>query len=970
MPKFHLQIMPLVNANNDYHIELDGIPYNEHESYSQVNSIFFSNKYGSVLIKGYFDLSNKNIPSLIIINKLSLELSKQLLKTMIYNFCKYKQEIEFNFTYDDIKLIQNIEQLLIKEYNCSIDYNRRKIMLKMDEIKNINILNKIERNVEDDDQSIDSYYLNILKSRQKIKNIDENNIQFQINKINTNINNENVQNQIINDENIIDDSLNNVEMEDYQKYVNPFISEKAEEKKIETVSDLNVNANVGMEMDIGIRNNNKNYIKTKDIAEINKFGYNKEGNFMNEIKNPNIKNRLKKLISSGASLMKKNIKTNMLNSLNINGLYLLLNKNLDKNGNNYSFIVKKLSLNKEISNNNNDKDLSDYKRLIFNNYIDIFDNIVKNKKSNIDINDYTHIILTYINQIQNKIDEMEKNQNQNFIGNNNNIIIEKYKKIISTLKLFCILFLNCFIYKPENQYVNDANLFSNSFSDKVMSYRKRLLIEWCVDEQRSKLEKNMSKINLNNENNIKLNYEKLYSYGQIKKNIDNNTNDNNSKKMSLFMRAKMANNVEKISKNNMYYFTGYNALHNEKNRQFRDIFIDKYNNDWISFLVQSLLYEEKRQEYIVYSIELLSKHINTMNNSAKPTITVNNSTVYDIQFILLKLYEQYLKGNINEQIKYLKMLSYSCNITQDNSSDHFIHYIICSTLLKILPVIFPKYDGINHEITDKIFIKKITYNLLIQTFEELLINSSDINDANSDHNLIYENYIYAIKLISLSFLNKKIKNKLIDDLINKMNVFSDSNSLNYMEENNDLLLTEHQKYLLLGYINNSLCSWKNAYNNFISAKEYKYALDACINYGMEQIKQFRESTDFKEIFLRLNEIKKNMPILFVDIYQIIFLFIQYMSENKNNSFGIDDVIYLLEEFSSKEKYLCQDLIDDDTKGIIIDLLYKLLIKINKEKIATGNCELIEKKYVKTNTMMNMMNNTFMDNIKFKNNIFC
>ena len=968
MPKFHLQIMPLVNVNNDYHIELDGIPYNEHESYSQVNSIFFSNKYGSVLIKGYFDLSNKNIPSLIIINKLSLELSKQLLKTLIYNFCKYKQEIEFNFTYDDIKLIKNIEQLLIKEYNCSIDYNRRKIMLKMDEIKNINILNKIMTNVEDEDQSIDSYYLNILKSRQKIKNIDENNIQFQINKINTNINNENVQNQIINDENIIDDSLNNVEMEDYQKYVNPFISEKTEEKKIETVSDLN--ANVGMEMDIGIRNINKNYIKTKDITDMNKFEYNKEGNFLNEIKNPNIKNRLNNLISNGASLMKKNIKTNMLNSLNINGLYLLLNKNSDKYGNNYSFIVKKLSLNNAISNN--DKDLSDYKRLIFNNYIDIFDNIFKNKKSNIDINDYTHIILTYINQIQNKVDEMEKNQNQNSIGNNNNnnIFIEKYKKIISTLKLFCILFLNCFIYKPESQYVNDANLFSNSFSDKVMSYRKRLLIEWCVDEQRSKLEKNMSKINLNNENNIKLNYEKLYSYGQIKKNIDNNTNDNNSKKMSLFMRAKMANNVEKISKNNMYYFTGYNALHNENNRQFRDIFVDKYNNDWISFLVQSLLYEEKRQDYIVHSIELLSKYINTMSNSAKPTIIVNNSTVYDIQFILLKLYEQYLKGNINEQIKYLKMLSYSCNITRDNSSDHFIHYIICSTLLKILPVIFPKYEGINHDITDKIFIKKITYNLLIQSFEELLINSSDINDVNIDNNLIFENYIYAIKLISLSFLNKKIKNKLIDDLINKLNAFSDSNSLNYIEENNHLLLTEHQKYLLLGYINNSLCSWKSAYNNFISAKEYKYALDACINYGMEHMKKFGESTDFKEIFLRLNEIKKNMPILFVDIYQIIFLFMQYMSENKQNSFGIDDIIYLLEEFSSKEKYFCQDLIDDNTKGIIIDLLYKLLIKINKEKIATGNCELIEKKYVKTNTMMNMMNNTFMDNIKFKNNIFC
>ena len=41
-------------------------------------------------------------------------------------------------------------------------------------------------------------------------------------------------------------------------------------------------------------------------------------------------------------------------------------------------------------------------------------------------------------------------------------------------------------------------------------------------------------------------------------------------------------------------------------------------------------------------------------------------------------------------------------------------------------------------------------------------------------------------------------------------------------------------------------------------------------------------------------------------------------------------IKLLKYRDVKEKYFCQDLIDDDTKGIIIDLLYKLLIKINKE----------------------------------------
>ena len=304
------------------------------------------------------------------------------------------------------------------------------------------------------------------------------------------------------------------------------------------------------------------------------------------------------------------------------------------------------------------------------------------------------------------------------------------------------------MYKPENEYINNPNLFTHSFSDQVMSYRKRLLIEWCVDEQKNKIEKKFPNINIiNDDKDIKTKYEKLYSFGQIKKNIDKD----NNKKISLFMRAKMSNNNEKISKNNMYFFTGYNSLHGENNRQFRDIFIDKYNNDWLSFFIQSLLYEEKRDNYIVYSIELLTKNINKMKDNAKPIININNTMVYDINFVLLKLYENYIKGNINEQIKYLKMLSYSCIINKNNSSDHFIQYIICSILLKILPIIFPKDDQLDQEITDKIFIKKMTYNLLLKIIEELLINTP-IN--------AYDNYAQVIKLILLSFLSNKEKNKL------------------------------------------------------------------------------------------------------------------------------------------------------------------------------------------------------------------
>ena len=937
MPKFHLQILPFINANNDYHIEIDNIPYDENEIYSQCNNIFFSNKYGSIRIKGYFNLLNKNIPSLIIINKLYIEISKQILNACIYNFTKYKLDIEFNFSYDDIKYIKTIEKDLINEYNCRIDYNNKKIYILLKEIKNIDLINKINGYFEKDG-SLDDNYIKFLKSRKKIKNIDDDKIlQFHFDNIlSNNINDENKQNENIEE---IDETFNNIEMEDISKFENPFItitSEKIEEKKIDTLTEFN--------LDKDITNNNKNYIKFSDLKNMYNLKYKNEEEYINKILNPNIKNEVKKLISNGGLFMKKNIKTNILNSININGFYILLNNNNEKFGNNLT--LNKLILNNDISNNVDN--LSDYQKIIFDNYINILDNSMINKKNKkLDINDYTYIILSFINNIQNRIDDIEKRQIDNY-----DKCIDKYKVIVSTLKLFSILFLNCFMLKQEKEYINDQNLFTNSFSDKVMSYRKRLLIEWCIDEQKNKMVKNIAKIKVD-ESNIKSNHEKLYSFGQIKKNIDNN------KKMSLFMRAKMANNNEQISKNNMYYFTGYNPLYGENKRRFKDIFVDKYNNDWLSFLVQSLLYEEKRDEYIVYSIELLSKYIDNMNNAAKPIININNTFIYNINFILLKLYENYIKCDIEEQIKYLKMISYSCNLTNNTSSDHFIQYIICSTLLKIISLIFPKYKEINREITDKIFIKKITYDLLNKSVEDILINAPIINN-----NQIPDSYAQAIKLISLSFLNNKTKNKLINNIISKINIPLEL--LNTIEENNPLLLTENQKYSLLGYIYNSLCLWKSSYNSFISAKEYKYSLDACINYAIAEIKLYNDKTDFKEIFLRLNEIEKKMPSLFVDIYQIFYLFIRYMSEN---NLKINNILNLLKEISSKDKYICNDLIDDDIRGIIIDLLYKLLIKINNEKVAIGNSELISENYVKINTELNMMLNALNDNIKYKNKIF-
>ena len=93
-----------------------------------------------------------------------------------------------------------------------------------------------------------------------------------------------------------------------------------------------------------------------------------------------------------------------------------------------------------------------------------------------------------------------------------------------------------------------------------------------------------------------------------------------------------------------------------------------------------------------------------------------------------------------------------------------------------------------------------------------------------------------------------------------------------------------------------------------------------------------------------------------------------MSDEKYNF--RDNNIEIFNKLNEKGKYLCNDLIDDDAKGIIIDLLYKKLIEINQaNKVAIGNCELIDEHYVKMDTELNMLSNAFNDIIQLKNKIF-
>ena len=148
--------------------------------------------------------------------------------------------------------------------------------------KNINIkeiIGKIEEKKEES-VNLNNNYENF---RKKIKDIDNEEIDFGINNINVNKNDENIVNQNnINKNNEMDNSSDNIEIGEYNsKLGNIFthISEKTEEAKLETYSEINQN----------IPKVKKDYIKITDIN--NNLEFNKDDqNYLSKIQNPKIKN--------------------------------------------------------------------------------------------------------------------------------------------------------------------------------------------------------------------------------------------------------------------------------------------------------------------------------------------------------------------------------------------------------------------------------------------------------------------------------------------------------------------------------------------------------------------------------------------------------------------------------------------------------------------------------------------------------
>ena len=726
-------------------------------------------------------------------------------------------------------------------------------------------------------------------------------------------------------------------MEEKEGLKNPFLFINPEEEQEE---------NKEKEEKEEIITKKNDYIKMKNM---NKFIFPLNKNVQNKL--------IYKYLSKNNKIMNENLSNNYSLSINSNIIFSNIKSSSSKNNNKIDIVeFKNIFFNEEL------KDLKEsYQNNVILNFVNL---LINNKKydDNNSINKYTILVLSLIKNIKKEIIDLKKNNINNEMKLN--YYIQRLQKIISSLKLFHILFLNCFLADNDiNKNNFDENeLFDNFFSLKVQTMRKKLLIEWCIEEEKEYLKKK-DLVNKNKELKKGLLSKQIISFGQIKTAINSNN------KKNIFINSKLSN-LDKSNKIFSYF------INKQKKSNISKTFIlyepnkngDNIKNNWISFLLQSLLYIENSNDYITKSIKLIESKIGEMNNFSKPyiPIKINNESknVYQLDYLLLKIYEKVIDGkglkDISDIEKYINMLSYN-NVFNNNNSDNFTQYIILYLLISAFDNIFPKSNNNN------ILIKK-HYFLLNQILEEILCIT------NNEENL---NLILIIKLLHTSRINNKLKQKILIDIIchNHIGSIQDFWKLYDNEKENISFINEETKEEINGinYINEN--NWKEAYKCFLKSKKYKISIIAFINYFNDLIKEEKDinEIDFNEIYNDLNKIKNEASFLFIDFYKDFYQFIYFMANKEKCNY--EDIIdlfkkYIYEYNNNNDKDKEQILyLDGKIHRIIIKLLYQLLLlkdKQNNELILGGDEGFIKLNNILFEDKKVLLSDIFNDIIEHKN----
>ena len=934
-----------IQINKDIKILIEGKDFMGNEEYREVKNIQFTSKNGIISIEGLFDLSNKQISDLIKLDYLTVSFSKELIKSFKLQFDDPKISLVFYLSKDTLDIIKtNINKLKRKYRNFDTDY-KTYIKFTLSDFINVNILsflqgikNNNNENISNVDDISSIHNKDISEGEKKgkkgkRKKYDSSNL------INNSIEDEEEEIKIVKEEDEEEEIMNPF-LQHFQKKEEEEIKEKVQKgdnflKKINYIKIMDLDK-CSFPPKMKIENNTiNNYIKEKDAQLINKI--------------------------------RDKINNNYFMTININNIYPLLKIDVNKN---QSLTIKRIPFNEELmdlrQNYINDI-LLNFTIILFNN------NKFNNKEDPMSINDYTFVVLSLIKNIENIIIDTKKNSNNNNENNKKYMYyIQRLEKIVSSLKLFHILFLNCFITN-ENNVVNHEELYDNFSSQKVQTMRKKLLIEWCMSEEKKYITEN-DLINTNESVNKSIISKQIISFGQIKTAIKVNNNN----KKNIFINAKLSNltkednntngafsyYVNKQKKiNNIYKsFISYEAFKNN----------DPIKNSWVSFFLQSLLYIENSNEYITKSIKLIDEKIKDMNDKSKPIIKIddndNNKEILKLNYLLLKIYENLMeninKGKDKDIIDCIRMLSNN-NLFKTNNSDHFIQYIILFLLNEVINIYFQNND---------LKLNKRLYILLTTIISEILSCNNDKNEEENEKNKI-SNIILIIKLLHCIKISNKSKQKIFVDIITKQNFEKIEKFWEIFggdDENKDIsFIDDELKEYINGIYYMNKCDWYNAYKCFLKSKNYDYCMNAYINHFFCLLSEKNiKDIDFEEIINNLDEIKEIDPESFIDFYEDFYQIISFIVNKDKDNWDFEDIINMLNAYI-KEYYDENKIIylNEKNHRMIIKLLYKVLLNKNEQDntLILGG----EESYIKLNNVLfedknGLLNDVLKDIIEHKN----
>ena len=960
------------NVARELTIYVNNQLYNEGLNYSNVRQIRFENTFGYIILQGFFNISNIDLYHCLTLDDMSVKFTPQIQQCCTYQFTEPTIIICFFLNERYEKLLNENQNILINLNGDIVGDNRKILEIKLNSFSNINIQQLIEKEEQrkihertnfiqdekiilDNDQSISNNFGGNIINTNRIQE----NVNFRFMDKDDNLSNQNIQNL----------NYNNREKEYNFNFNNPKQNSKFfhfDETNINTFNindkienDEEMNDDINQVDEFQINNDFISFDDTKNFHLCEKINEIVDKNNLNDIEKKEDKSVRRNISINGNCLI--TVKKNDI--INLKEEQLLPNNDLDIRNDEYkhSTITKYISLYEEILNNKkiNSNNIDNLKKSNESNMIidDSNQNINENKINKMTVNDYTILIFRYISELENKKIQLINELNSNNDNNNKlllNNFIYRLEREISVLKLFSILFLNCFYSIDVSNNMENIN----SENKNVQKIRRKKLTEWLIETQKKNY--NLKKEKMKNSHfhdkiilalkngqiidsikECKLN--NMPMLGLLISQMNNKTKTDNFKQTLLTVSGKIIFN-EKIDK--IFLLLGQSSENQS------DIFIKDCN--WYNLLIQICIFSVEEKNDIPFLINVLGGIINDNLQKYKEISPFmdNNSEIYDLNYLLLKIYSCISSEEIdnNELNDLIKILSFSRNLINNNSCDHHVQYIISSILLDIIKIIYPttyKQIRINN-------LKLLTFDLFKKNIEEL---SLDIKKVNS-------NFKYIIKLINISNFNQKIKKKLIEEIITTINInkpnelFGENNILNQLDN------------LALGYYYKNNFDYQNSYKHFEAANEFILSVESyilmCLNKLIYNKEEFRPN-EIYNVLKNLQNRSSNFEGFNIIFFRYIFCLVE--NNNANSKYIVNTINQILNIWNNGKLITF-------AKGIMVDDLRKLLNeKLKKESnrdlyLFPSACKvLINDNDMQLNTKINEVKKCLDSIIEFKNLVF-